>query len=123
MYQERTAHISFSVRDDDSGWQQVDPIPDSLIDWLKQFDKIHAECNGLYVTGWKAVSPELLEVTFNYRNADPDWDEGNMYAKSFLADPDDDGNHPWEGKLVKGTVVYLSEPISLPGVIESTIGF
>lgn len=127
MYQERTAHISVSVRGDEFPWKKVEKIPPSLEEWFKSFDKIHSECNGIYVSCWDVIpsdtSEDLLEVTFHYKNVDPDWDEGNMYAKAFLADPDDDGNHLWEGQLVKGTVVYLSEPTPLPGVIDSEIGF
>ena len=65
--------------------------------------------------------PSLMTVSYRYSNVDPEWDEGKMSAQ-LLIDPDDDGNCPLDGKLIRGTIVELTEAIEITDQNIATIG-
>lgn len=85
-------------------------VDEKIRQWFASFAEILRDHHGVTLLRVDITpASDALEIEFEYKNCEEDWDEGRMYADSFIADPDDDGNYPLDGCTVFGSVLTLSE--------------
>lgn len=109
-YYRRTCEFTGEGLGDNGERYPFAQIPEEeLLKWYRDRTKGFSEFHGIYhIEFGVGTMPNTLSVSYSYRNYDLEFDEGKMNA-SLLIDPDDDGNYPMNGMLLRGRIVTLGE--------------
>lgn len=104
MEHHKTCIFSVYFTDKENVERKFDVIPDDLIDWYNSFFLYFEDAFGITeIVLEKSEKPEFLKVSYTYRNPDPEFDDAKMNAR-LIIDPDDDGNFPYNGYLIRGQI-------------------